>query len=457
MNKLLLIIFTFVLFSCENTNLVNNDAGTDIDVVEDTSDIIDVPDDGDVDGGIDGDIDGGDATPLDDPYEVNVTCSSDTSVVKGEVRSWGAKYPFIYWASVYYQNSTYYYPLYKHNVETGESTLISNLPMKPSIISIISTSNGFYWFGSEVTELQEEPFFSFISHFYHLDTDNDIVEEIEITYPLESEHCIFRSGQVGLLDYDYETGWMLIRCQYFRKETQSPTNKDFYRLDINTGEYQNLVNGDDELFYGNFGGYTNQNPNYMISWGSEWGENWNSNYHLKLGIWEFSDSTVVRVVDKTWASREVGIGSNVSSDAWYYYTALDDSSTLQVYGTNILTNEQVEVPESLSHKFGPAPMGSVVPHLVSYVTGSDEINNGEGTLQPKYIDQIQIWDKTSGLIRQATVFQDHYGQIAFIPGAPQTRYLIYNAVITSWSSCIFYKDLIAAGILDATGHLIPED
>ena len=34
-------------------------------------DIIDVPDDGDVDGG--------DATPLDDPYEVNLTCSADNT------------------------------------------------------------------------------------------------------------------------------------------------------------------------------------------------------------------------------------------------------------------------------------------------------------------------------------------------------------------------------------------
>jgi hypothetical protein len=452
MTKYILIIFTFVLFSCENANLSNNDAGTDIDIVEDATDIIDA----DLDGDADGDIDGGDKTPLDDPYEVNVTCSSDTSVVKGEVRAYGAKYPYIYWISVYYQNSTYYYPVYKHNVETGESTLIDTLPFQPTTTSLVSTINGFYLFGTEIFQHQEEPFFSYIPYFYHLDTVNDVVEEIEITYPLESPHCAERSGKVALLDYNYESGWMIIRCRYTIEQNQYSPNYDFYRLNINTGEYQHLVNGEDEIFKGNYGAYENQNTNYLISWGEEWGENWSSSNRIKLGIWELSDSTVIRVVDRIWESREVGIGSNVSSDAWYYFTALDDSSTLQVYGTNILTNEKVEIPESLKHKFGPAPMGKTVPHLVSYATGSDEVDSGAGTLQPKYIDQIQIWDKTSGLIRQATIYSDHYVGIAFIPEASQTRYLIYNVAVSPWMTCIFYKDLIAAGILDATGHLIPE-
>ncbi len=41
-------------------------------------------------------------------------------------------------------------------------------------------------------------------------------------------------------------------------------------------------------------------------------------------------------------------------------------------------------------------------------------------------------------------------------GQAEPRFLVYSSMVQWDSYCLAYKDVIAAGILDESGHLLPE-
>jgi hypothetical protein len=454
--SLTIVILLFLVSGCthQDTDVIE-DAGCDIDLI-DVEDIVDVEDIKDVE-----DVEDTDVPDYEDPFEVEVSCGRNVDDI-GYLIAAGGKYPYLYYVTYKYEGETPYFYFYSFNVETQEKQFIDNIPRFAigGLMSLATGDNALYWMSAYVYKQPEGSFppTYYDNRLFRFDIETHNVEDITTQYPwIVSPRCEENYGLNRLIQINFETNRALIECIYRLEEAVE--GQDIYSVQLDTGEYEYLAYGEDGKIF-SAKTWEEINPDYISLTETAWIEEWDysKDSTMSYNVFSFENNQYNLVENNVYEPWTMGTLPNIiGSDNMYYQVRLYGDEKLQVYGKDIETEEEIAAPETEVSKSNPAQLGKDFPHLVAYNTGpSVRFSSDHPMLFPKYVNQLNIWDKAQNIERQVTVIPSQFTNSTFLPFAPEARYLIY---ILQYSNvkCLYYKDLFAAGMIDNQSNLIPEN
>ncbi len=430
----------------------------DVDDVPDVPDTMDVPDVVDV---VDGDVD-----VVEDPWFDVVECEYDSgNNLPGYLVMTSAWYPYVYLAHIDAVSGSRVTYVHAYHVEDKTMERLASLehfPAKFSQMLVVPEVLKAYWFQQEWVDvgLGLDVYHRYnIPHLISLDLQTHVVEEV-VTAPLASEHCYDQNGAALLVGLNPETGWALIECNVFLGDTTMsyrPESFDYYFVNLNTGEISEFARGEDREYVPKSFFIEKNNPQYYNLSGRDWLDGqWQSDltsyFHeaWRLG----DDGTKDTVFSQEWPQYTTSLARQVTVDGWFFRHELVDGM-LELRGQNLEGAGELTSPPTPDHHKGfPNPAGSRFPHLINYIGGQGTVSIA-GTIRPT-LQHNYLWDRETGAIRRASLYELDYGVSAFIPGTDEARYLL-SLVKQGDEDCIVIRDLWGAGVIDPlTNRLLPE-
>jgi len=416
------------------------DAGHDVDVAEDVApDVVD-------------------PCPRDPWWE---TDPHEVAVFPGPITSMAMLHPYIYfqlsqWDDALQRRNAW---LFEYHVETRDATLVATYHLTPQMEFMIAdeTSRSLYWVGVDATlSGRDYPEYTLTYHLMRYSMDDRTLEVVP-TPRFVTDACETWSGHLRLLGYDSTNGNMVLECQY----TEYPWwgRRESYRFVAATEEIQYIVNGVER--YGAIFNPDGLTPGYFVARTGAWtlyGSSYDPGPPLKYEVWDTNGESPELVFEHEMAPRTMGFPSPLNLDGWFTYTTLSaDETRVVARGVNIHSHEEMVLPEVCYNQYFMGHISSRLPNLWTWNDAGEGVTYLYPYIMPSGPRNIELWDSERNIIRRVTNRPAIIAGVGMLPGEPIPRTLVY---ITSNShgenTRIFMKDLIAAGILDETGHLLPE-
>jgi len=458
----------FLWGACDSPLRPLKDAGPDVPDHVDMIDVVDVPDspdlqdapDGDIDGDVDGDV-------VDDPWFDVVECEYGAGHnLPGYLVMTSAWFPYVYLVHMDYVGGSRQTHVNAYHVADKTMERLATLehyPAKFSQMLVVPEVLKAYWFQQEWVDvgLGTSVYVRHnIPHLYSLDLQTHLVEEIP-TPPLASQHCYAQNGAALLVGLNPETGWALIECNVFLGDTsmsERPETYDYYFVNLNSGEIREISRGEDRDYVPKTFFIEKNNPQYYNVCGNDWlaGQWVTDTSTFFNAVWRTnSDGTWETVLDFSLPQGTTSGTRQVTADGWFFWHELIDGM-LELRGRNLEGPGDLTSPPTADHHKGfPNPAGSRFPHLIAYVGSPWTVSIG-GTIRPA-LQHNYLWDKETGVIRRASLYELDYAVSAFIPGTDEARYLL-SRIKPGESDCIVIRDLWGAGVIDPlTNRLLPEE
>jgi len=434
----------WLALGCESAVAPRPDATPD--AAPDTA--ADVP----VDVPVDADADAG--WPPESPEQVNVTTRWTSSFT--------AYYPYVYYHFVEYneverQRETY---LFAFHVKTFESKMIAHYHFTPQMefLSVHEGGQAAFWIATEhyQTGLQM-PEYRGIYHLMRLSLATHELTEVPTAGPFYTHNCERNNGIMHLYDYDPRTGWMVLCCQYVDEMLQ---RVDTWRANTITGKIEFLVNGVDRFaFFGDIP--FNLMPGVLTGMTAAWEDR---NGWIAQGPpfqYEVMDTgnKPSLVFQIEYPSNTMSSVSPMNREGWFTYCLLDEPrQLLKMRGINLWTFEELEFPEVSYNQFQGRMVHPDLPHLWVWLDAGTKLNYMGNAVMPGLTkSDIVLWDQERDIQRRVTAGDRRYTTAFLLPGEDPPRTLVYRSSDSHTENVrLHLRDLIAAGILDETGHLLPE-
>ncbi len=433
----------WLALGCESAVAPRPDATPD--AAPDTA--ADVP----VDVPVDADADAG--WPPESPEQVNVT-SEDTV-------TFTALFPYIYYQLVRYNQveDCHETTVHAYHVKTGERQLVAQYRGSPQVefLALHEETRSAYWIMNRFYRTGlANPEFRETYHLMRLSLETHEMEEVP-TGPFYTYNCEQNNGMMHLYDYDPRTGWMVLCCQYVDEMLQ---RVDTWRANTITGKIEFLVNGVDRHLFLTDSPNLIQ-PNVLTGRSAAWEQRngWIAKAPPFLyEVWETGPvpSLVFQIEYPSYMMSAVG---PMNRDGWFTYSLLDEPRQLLVTkGVNLWTMEELELPEVSYNQFQGRMVHPELPHLWVWLDAGTSLNFYSYSVMPSMsVSDIVLWDQERDIQRRVTAGDRRYTTAFLLPGEDPPRTLVYRSSDSHTENVrLHLRDLIAAGILDETGHLLPE-
>ncbi|MBU1068997.1 hypothetical protein KJ975_05435 [Myxococcota bacterium] len=447
-------------WACDSPLVHRTDGGSDILTpdVPDAADVSDRSDDMDViDAGADADADADTEWWGPDPDERRIPCPGAGG---GWLGGMTAVYPYIIWAEGYWVDNGHTSRILALNVETNTVVQWGEIRKRVSGQKLVyhEPSQSVYFLGDESEEIPDWPFYRTIVFLYKLIPASQSMEEIQLEHDLYSPGCAaYGKSKTTLHRIDPISGWLLLSCQYILESNSSWIIKDVYRKNIFSGEVQPLVEGFREtpIVYSFLADVSLQHFTLNINGVDERGQN---EPPYVFSSWDVSGEVAEETFRLEVPYQQMAFGLYGSEESLLYYSELGSSGRLEGRIMDQVTGLVTPFPAFSRHVYLPARLHESQSPVVSWMRAEGDINYwSDGSLTPaNYSVGIYLWDPDNGRIRKVTGEPYAYGFPMLMHDQPEPRYMVYLMRISQNDLCIAYKDMIAAGILDETGHLLPE-
>ncbi len=444
-----------VLWSgCKTDRTPKMDASTD--VVADIATDVDVPRDVPVDvdtGPVEDDI-----AFWVDPYEVRIPCPKSAYIHS-------AVYPYIIWGENDYGGNPASSEIKVLDVETGNLQVLHSYPdkvLRGPKFTVHPSLEMLHFLTSKAEDAVDDEGVTYRKVTYWLNRLNLadlVVEEIPVDVPFRTPACSQTpNGRVSLLQFSPETGWLTLMCMYWESETQPHSYQDYYRLHMETGAIQMMVDGktailQSSLFVSDVG------AGLVALQGSALSATANAVEPYFFSVWDVSGETPV----ETWRLEvpwmQVAGGIYASLDGSFLYAEEGADGFLKGVRLDRNTMEDLGMPAVNHHQFRPGRIHETLSPVVSWTRAKGPVYKIPylGCVNiPIYSVALYFWDPIRGIVRKITGEQRSYHDPYLMHGQTEPRFLVYYSMINFDTYCLAYKDVIAAGILDETGHLLPE-
>ncbi|TFH60360.1 MAG: hypothetical protein E4G90_10035 [Gemmatimonadales bacterium] len=149
----------------------------------------------------------------------------------------------------------------------------------------------------------------------------------------------------------------------------------------------------------------------------------------------------------------------MNKGGWFTYSVLDEARQLLVtLGINLWTMEELVFPLVDYNQFQARQVHPGLPHLWAWLDAGTRLNfNGFSVMPSMATMDIVLWDQERDLQRRVTAGDRLYVVPFLLPGETPHRTLVYVSSNSHFDdNRLHMRDLISAGILDETGHLLPE-
>ncbi|MBU1413454.1 hypothetical protein KKC22_18235, partial [Myxococcota bacterium] len=256
---------------------------------------------------------------------------------------------------------------------------------------------------------------------------------------------------------DSATGNMVLQCQYVEYPWQKRTES--YRFVAASEEIQYIVDGAERfgfLFYQN-----ELAPGFFVALTGAWtlyGDSYSEGPPLKYEVWDTNGEAPVLVYEQEMAVNTMGFPSPLNLDGWFTYATLSaDETREEARGVNIYSQEEMVLPEVCYNRSALRQISPRLPHIWLWSDGGQGVDYYYPRVQSRGNRNLELWDSERNIVRRVThSVADHNSPTGMLPGEPIPRTLVYMTFDSHGENQrIFTKDLIAASILDETGHLLP--
>ena len=439
----LLLFGAYAWFACESPVAPRPDATPDAgpDVTTDVP--VDVLSDADADV----------QWPPESPDEIDITTQWTSGFT--------AYYPYVYyhfvtWDPVEEKRHAY---LYAYHVKNRTTELLVHYNYSPQwdFFYVHEPSRFAYWIGMEHYKTGLAfPEYRYYYKLLRLSLDTHEME-VMITANFYTENCERNKGILYLISYEPRSRWMILQCKY---NDGTGVRLDSWRANAETGEIQYIVNGQDR--FASFPDKPNEFDSTVLSGRTNgWVE---MNGWIAQGpphqyeVWDVSASPRL-ILSLEFPSNTMSSSTPMNLEGWFTYSVLDpDRQRLVAHGINVYTLEEMAFPAVPYNQFQPNQIRSDLPHLWSWVDAGTRITPfGDCVMPAGSVEDIILWDRDRDIQRRVTDSSKRYGVPFLIPGEPLPRTLVYMSFNSSGEDIrLHMRDLVAAGILDETGHLLPE-
>ncbi|PKN24849.1 MAG: hypothetical protein CVU65_10530 [Deltaproteobacteria bacterium HGW-Deltaproteobacteria-22] len=388
-----------------------------------------------------------------DPFEV--------AVFPGPVTSMAMLYPYIYfqlsqWDNELQRRNAW---LFEYDVETQDATLVATHHFTPQreFMIVDEASRSLYWVGVDaVLSGQDFPEYT-LTYFMMRYSMDDRTLEVVPTPRFVTDACETWSGHLRLLGYDSATGNLVLQCEYVEYPWQKRTES--YRFVAASGEVQYIVNGAER--YGAIFNPDGLAPGFFVAQTGAWtnygGDDFSEGPPLKYEVWDNHGEAPTLVYEQEMAPRTMGFPSPLNLDGWFTYTTLSaDETRVVARGVNIHSHEEMILPEVCYNQYFMRNVSSSLPNLWTWNDAGEGVTYLYPYIMPSGPRNIELWDSERNIVRRVTNSPAIITALGMLPGEPIPRTLVYYTSDSHGENQrIFMKDLIAAGMLDETGHLLP--
>ncbi len=404
---------------------------------------VDVPSDADADAG----------WPPESPDQLDVTLRSTSAFT--------AHYPYVYYHFVEYNAAEDLHDsyLYAFHVKTGEHRLLAHYVGKPQqeFIQVHEETRQAFWVATRFYRTGLDfPEFRKTYHLMRLSLDTHELTEVQ-TAPFYTPNCERYNGRIYLFSYEPRSGWMVLDCTYL-----APLGKteDTWKANSITGEMQFIVNGQDRFavfsdipfeldssfLTGNmaswveYDGWRAMGPPYLVE------------------VWDVSGAPLL-VFQSEFTANSMSSANPINMDGWFSYSAYDENTQLIVAkGINVWSLEEIHFPPVRYNQYLPNQVHPDFPHLWVWLDAGTQVTFYTEVVMPSSSTMdIVLWDQERDIQRRVTSGDRIYSAPFLLPGEDPPRTLVYRSSDSHTENVrLHLRDLIAAGILDETGHLLPE-
>ncbi|MBU1241031.1 hypothetical protein KKF84_10700 [Myxococcota bacterium] len=446
---------------CEGDSCVDAspDGGYDVELPDiDRPDTEDARDGGDADG----DVEEWPWITEYDPFEQTVTCEG--------------------WALGFGRNITIYYPylfhhvyekeevgnilymkmkLFRYNFETGENEELQTIPFitggEVGGLELGEHPTN-YFVGCKRTLEYPDPQDTSVYNVLEQECKTFIAQDVatgEITQnpvdvDLRSEDCItFGTSTVNVRQYDASSNRALLACNVF-----DGTGSDYYIFDFNTGEIEYLFRQSEDVvpyvvssahFSVNY--YNSTYPYFMMNFGSN-----SIGFNDRIMVWNWVTGVLLWSLDVP-EHRHVSMSITPTGLAYYQVMAQDANEEwyIQLRQINVETGKDEVAQTGSRNVLYPLVSLRDYPQYLTYQGTNVKTLSYSGAEPGPYGPSfIYLHDMERGIRRKISPNSVTAGASFLLVGTEFPRYVFY----TRNTGCSFLKDLVAAGILDATGQLI---
>ncbi|PKN44277.1 MAG: hypothetical protein CVU59_12045, partial [Deltaproteobacteria bacterium HGW-Deltaproteobacteria-17] len=352
---------------------------------------------------------------------------------------------------------------YAYHVKNGSTELLAHYNYTPQwdYFYVHEPSRVAFWVAMDHYKTGLEfPVYRAYYKLMRLSLDTQELEEVA-TAPFHTEACEQGNGILYLISYEPRSHWMVLTCKYAVMVGENVTSRrETWRANAQTGEIQMVVQGQDR--YALFPDRPNEFDASLISGRSNgWMElnGWVMDGPPYLyEVWDVS-SVPRMVLNLEFPSDTMSSSTPMNLDGWFTYSSLDpDTQRLVAHGINVHTLEEMTFPTVSYNQFQPNQIHARLPHLWAWSDAGTRITPyGDCVMPASSVEDIILWDRDRGIQRRVTDSSGRYGIPFLIPGEPLPRTLVYISFNSSGEDIrLHMRDLVAAGILDETGHLLPE-
>ena len=433
----------WLALACDSAVKRTADSGQDA-VPDVTMDVpVDVPTDADADTG----------WPPESPDEINITTRSTSAFT--------AHYPYVYYHFVEYNAAEDLHDsyLYAFHVKTGEHRLLAHYKYnpQPESLKVNEDAKQVFWVATKFYRTGLAfPEFRETYHLMRLSLETHELTEVQ-TPPFYTPNCERFNGRMYLYSYEPRSGWMVLQCTYL--DTVG-IRYDSWRANTKTGDIQFIVNGQDRHAF-----FIDSPTGLALDMMSArtTGQIEIDGYLAKVPPFQFEvwdvGGTPTPVFSMEFPSNTMSICSPPAQNGWFVYSILNaDTELIVSKGINLFTFEEMDFPAVQYNQFQPYQLLPQWQHLWAWIdAGTQVINSGYAVMPPGGIEDIVLWDQERDIQRRVTAGDRLYSVPFLLPGEDPPRTLVYRSSDSHTEDIrLHMRDLIAAGILDETGHLIPE-
>jgi len=439
-----LVMGIWLALACESAVKPRPDATPDAGP-DGTADIpSDVPSDADADA----------SWPPQSPDQVDV--NSEDSV------AFTAYYPYIYYQIVHYDpiEDCHETTVYSYHVKTGERQLVAQYRGSPQreFLSLHEETHSIFWVVNRFYRTGlANPEFRSTYHLMRLSLTTHELSEEPTVRPFYTRNCERNNGLMHLYDYNPRTGWMVLACIYIDEMLQ---RVDTWKANVYTGELEFIVNGEDRFaFFGDIP-YTMETETLTgmtTAW--EQREGWIAQVPpFQYEVWDVGrEPTLLFQIE--YPPNTMSSANPLNKGGWFTYSVLDEARQLLVtLGINLWTMEELAFPLVDYNQFQARQVHPRIPHLWFWRDAGTRLKFMGNVVMPSMAtSDIVLWDQELDLQRLVTSGDRLYSVPFLLPGEDPPRTLVYRSSGSHTEGIrLHMRDLIAAGILDETGHLLPE-
>ncbi|MBU1412525.1 hypothetical protein KKC22_13520 [Myxococcota bacterium] len=433
----------WLALACESAVKRTTDAGPDAgpDVTADVP--VDVSSDADADV----------SWPPESPDQFDITTRSTSAFT--------AHYPYVYYHFVEYNVAEDLHDsfLYAFHVKTGSHQLLAHYQYnpQPELLSVNEDAKQMFWVATKFYRTgMEFPEFRKTYHLMRLSLETHELTEVP-TAPFYTPNCERYNGRMYLYSYEPRSGWMVLQCTY---KDPVGIRYDSWRANTKTGELQFIVNGQDRFAFFGDNPYklgssmiTGRTTNWIEFMGSI-----TKGPPIQLEIWE-TDVDVPRMVfSQEFPENTLCTGRPLNMDGWLTYSQIDENTQRIVSRAfNIWTMAEFDFPSVFYNQFQANQVSSQLPFLWVWIDAGTRVTfYGDVVMPSSSTMDIVLWDQERDIQRRVTAGDRLYSVPFLMPGEDPPRTLVYRSSDSHTENIrLHLRDLIAAGIMDETGHLLP--